>query len=55
MLDSARRQAEDAILDQRVFFLAPDAHEAFLAMLDLPAKPIKELQSLLKRKPVWEH
>ncbi|MCF3947563.1 DUF1778 domain-containing protein [Acidiphilium sp. AL] len=54
MLDSARRQAEDAILDQRVFFLAPAAHEAFLAMLDAPAKPTKALQTLLKRKPAWE-
>ena len=54
MLDSARRQAEDAILDQRVFFLTPDAHEAFLALLDAPAQPTKALQTLLKRKPAWE-
>ena len=29
MLDSARREAEEAILDQRVFFLAPEAHGSF--------------------------
>ena len=55
MLDSARRQAEETILDQRAFFLDPEAHEKFLAMLDSPAaKPNKELRALMKRKPSWE-
>jgi len=31
MLESARRQAEQAILDQRVFFLEPKEHDQFLA------------------------
>jgi uncharacterized protein (DUF1778 family) len=54
MLDSARRRAEETILDQRSFFLAPDAHERFLAMLDAPAKPTKELRTRMRRKPSWE-
>jgi uncharacterized protein (DUF1778 family) len=54
MLDSARRRAEETILDQRSFFLAPDAHERFLAMLDAPAKPAKELRTRMRRKPSWE-
>ena len=54
MLESARRQAEDTILDQRTFFLTPEDHDAFLAMLDAPAKPSKELRALLTRKPIWE-
>jgi uncharacterized protein (DUF1778 family) len=54
MLDSARRQAEEAILDQRSFFLDPKAHEAFLAMLDRPAMPNKELRARMRRKPSWE-
>lgn len=54
MLDSARRQAEQAILDQRNFFLDPKAHEKFLAMLDHPVKPAKELRALMRRKPAWE-
>lgn len=54
MLDSARRQAEDTILDQRVFYLSPGAHDKFLAMLDAPAKPADELRERLTRKPVWE-
>lgn len=54
MLDSARRQAEEAILDQRAFFLEPEAHEKFLAMLDRPAKPSKELRQRMRRKPPWD-
>ncbi|MDX8502854.1 DUF1778 domain-containing protein [Mesorhizobium sp. VK4C] len=34
VLDSARRQAEETILDQRIFFLDADAHEKFLDLLD---------------------
>jgi uncharacterized protein (DUF1778 family) len=47
-------QAEETMLDQRGFFLPPEAHEKFLAMLDRPAKPSKELRALMKRKPSWE-
>ncbi len=54
MLDSARRQAEETILDQRSFFLDPEAHERFLAMLDAPANPTKELRTRMRRKPTWE-
>ncbi len=53
MLDSARRRAEEAILDQRVFFLDPADHEAFLARLDSPSKPTKALRDLMARKPGW--
>jgi uncharacterized protein (DUF1778 family) len=54
MLDSARRQAEEAILDQRGFFLAPEDHEKFLAMLDAPAKPSRKLRARMNRKPSWK-
>jgi uncharacterized protein (DUF1778 family) len=54
MLDSARRQAEEALLDQRVFFLDSKTHEKFLALLDSPPKPNNRLRALMKRKPVWE-
>ena len=53
MLDSARRQAEESILDQRNFFLDPKAHEDFLAMLDRPVKPNKKLRAIMKRRPSW--
>ena len=54
MLDSARRQAEETLLDQRVFFLDSKAHEKFLAILDSPPKLNNRLRALMKRKPVWE-
>ncbi len=54
MLDSARRQAEEAILDQRVFFLDAKSHDAFLALLDAPAKPNAALRALMARKPAWQ-
>jgi uncharacterized protein (DUF1778 family) len=34
MLESARRQAEEAILDQRTFFLDAKVHARFVALLD---------------------
>ena len=54
MLESARRQAEVTLLDQRVFFLEPEAHEAFVALLDAPARPSPELVELMRRKPPWD-
>ena len=54
MLDSARRRAEETILDQRVFFLDAEAHAEFLALLDRPTKPGKALRALMRRKPAWE-
>jgi uncharacterized protein (DUF1778 family) len=54
MLESARRQAEEALLDQRVFFLEPQAYDAFLALLDAPAKPVPYLAQLMRRKAPWD-
>ena len=54
MLDSARRRAEETILDQRSFFLDPAAHQEFLAVLDTPTRPTKELRMLMRRKPSWQ-
>lgn len=54
MLESARREAEDAILDQRAFFLDAEQHEQFLTVLDAPPAPSPALERLMQRKPVWE-
>ena len=54
MLDSARRQADDTILDQRTFFLDDAAHARFLALLDAPPKPSAKIRARLNRKPPWE-
>ena len=54
MLDSARRHAEEAVLDQRAFFLEPKAHEKFVALLDNPKTLSKELRVRMTRPPAWE-
>jgi uncharacterized protein (DUF1778 family) len=54
MLESARRQAEETILDQRTFFLDDDAHARFLALLDSPRKPSDKARARLNRKAPWE-
>jgi uncharacterized protein (DUF1778 family) len=54
MLDSARRQAEETPLDQRVFFLDTEAHEQFLAMLHAPGMPSEELRQRMRRRPSWD-
>lgn len=54
MLESARRQAEDTILDQRTFFLNDDAHVRFVALLDAPPQKSIKMRARLNRKPPWE-
>ena len=54
MLESARRQAEDALLDQRVFFLQPEAYDEFMALLDAPPKPSPQLAAMMQRKAPWK-
>lgn len=54
MLESARRLAEETILDQRTFFLDDGAHARFLALLDAPPKPAAKVRARFSRKPPWE-
>ena len=54
MLESARRQAEDTLLDQRTFFLDDSAHARFLALLDAPPKVSAKARARLRRKPPWQ-
>ena len=54
LLESARQHAEDALLDQRVFFLEPQAYDAFLALLDAPSKPAAPLAERMRRKAPWD-
>lgn len=54
MIESARRQAIDVRLDQRVFALDAARYDAFLQALDHPPAPGPKLQALLRRVPAWE-
>jgi uncharacterized protein (DUF1778 family) len=53
MVESARKQAIDVLLDQRLFVLAPERYDAFLHALDNPPAPGPKLKSLLRRVPAW--
>ncbi len=53
MVDSARRQAIDVLLDQRLFALDSDRYDAFVHALDHPPAPGPRLRSLLGRAPAW--
>jgi uncharacterized protein (DUF1778 family) len=54
MVDSARRQAIDVLLDQRLFMLDADRYDAFMSALDNPPAPGPKLRSLLRRVPAWQ-
>jgi uncharacterized protein (DUF1778 family) len=53
MIESARRQAIDVLLDQRLFVLDADRYDAFMHALDNPPAPGPKLRSLLSRVPAW--
>jgi len=54
MIESARRQAIDVLLDHRFFVLDPERYDAFVHALDNPPAPGPKLRSLLQRVPAWE-
>lgn len=53
MIESARQQAIDVLLDQRLFVLDAARYDAFLHALDNPPAPGPKLRSLLRRTPAW--
>ncbi len=54
MIESARREAIDVLLDQRLFVLDPERYDSFVHALDNPPAPGPKLRSLLRRVPAWE-
>jgi uncharacterized protein (DUF1778 family) len=53
MVESARRQAVDVLLDQRLLTLDADRYDAFLRALDHPPAPGPKLTALMRRVPAW--
>ncbi len=53
ILDAATTEAENAILDQRLFPLSPQQHKQFMDALDMPPVANPKLQKLLSKKPGW--
>jgi uncharacterized protein (DUF1778 family) len=54
MIDSARRDATDILLDQRLFFLDANRYDAFVHALDNPPAPGPKLRALLRKIPAWK-
>lgn len=54
MVESARRQAVDVLLDQRLFTLDPERYDSFMQALDNPPAPGPKLRALLRRTPAWQ-
>lgn len=53
MIETARRQAIDVLLDRRLFALDDANYDAFAQALDNPPPPGSKLKSLLSRTPAW--
>jgi uncharacterized protein (DUF1778 family) len=53
MIETARQQAVDVLLDQRLFVLEAKRYDAFVHALDNPPAPGPRLRSLLRRVPAW--
>jgi uncharacterized protein (DUF1778 family) len=54
MIETARRQAIDVLLDQQLFVLETERYDAFMHALDNPPAPGPKLRSLLRRVPAWK-
>jgi uncharacterized protein (DUF1778 family) len=54
MLESARQQAEETILDQRLFHLDEVAYGRLIDLLDNPPPPSPETKARFGRKAPWE-
>ena len=54
MLESARHEALERLLNPRSFFLDDEAHAHFLKLLDAPPAPSAKARARLNRKVPWE-
>jgi len=54
LLESARRAAEDALLDHTLFKVSPKIYAKFVARLDAPPEPNKKLRRTMTTPAPWE-
>ncbi len=54
MLEAACREAENVLLDQRLFLVDDTTYQAFEALMDAPVKDNSILRKLLNDKAPWE-
>jgi uncharacterized protein (DUF1778 family) len=54
VLEAVRRAAEEALLDQTVFIVSPEAFATFQARLDAPPEPNERLRKTMLTPVPWE-
>jgi len=54
MLEAACREAENVLLDRRLFLVESEVYEAFEALLNAPVNDNPALRRLLNSKSPWE-
>lgn len=54
ILESARLAAEDALLDQVMMAVSPQAYDQFLARLDMPPNPNDRLRKTMQTPAPWD-
>lgn len=54
ILESACREAENILLDQRLFLVDDETYQAFLNKLESPVSENLAVKALLKSKSPWE-
>ena len=53
ILEAARLAAEDALLNQVIISVSPEAYSEFLARLDMPPKPNERLRKTMQTPAPW--
>jgi uncharacterized protein (DUF1778 family) len=54
VLEAARIAAEEAIMDQAVISVTPEAYQAFLEQLDSPPKSNERLRKTMQAPAPWD-
>jgi uncharacterized protein (DUF1778 family) len=54
VLEAARTAAQEALLDQTVITVSPQAYVAFVARLDTPPQPNERLRKTMQTPAPWD-
>ena len=54
ILEAARKAAEEALLEQRIWGVSPETYAEFIARLDAPAQPNERLKKMIQTSAPWE-
>ena len=54
ILDAARLAAEEALLDQAIVTVSPEAYAEFVARLDMPPRPSERLRKTMQTPAPWD-